>query len=233
MKYTRWSCRHIFNASSNFTHRGPPVFFLLHNRQTHSIDILHGVRAHALTLHSDISSRGICCRSHGVLPTSSLRPTPSRSSRSPTPRHFCTSPTTQYISLLALAHPSLITFHNDWLPETPGCSDSIGPGCIEHLRRVSVRSRHGGVVCVSTTQFCSWSSPPENASLLATLSRFNWACLSLPAPSGPTCCLKSLLRCSCSCCSCVFLLLHLFAANPAAQLQQLCFAQGFAQLPVR
>ena len=210
MKYTRWSCRHIFNASSNFTHRGPPVFFLLHNRQTHSIDILHGVRAYALTLHSDISSRGFCCRSHGVLPTSS---TPS-------------NPVTLFTiadasALVHLAHHTVHfsasigasfpdTFHNDWLPETPGCSDSIGPGCIEHLRRVSVRSRHGGVVCVSTTQ------------------------LSLPAPSGPTCCLKSLLlSLLLQLLQPCFPVLHLFAANPAAQLRQLFFAQGFAQLSVR
>ena len=85
-----------------------------------------------------------CCSSHGVLRTFPIRPTPSRSSRSPTPRHLCTSTTAPYISLLPLMHTAFrkqIFFAQD----LPGCSDSTGLGCIEHLRRVSVRSRHSGV----------------------------------------------------------------------------------------
>ena len=102
MKCTRWSFRHIFNTSSNITHQDRPVLVFLNDRQSHSIDILHSVRAYAVTLHSDISSRGFCCRSHPFLPTFPLRPTSSRSSRSPTPRHLCTSPTTPYIFSAAI-----------------------------------------------------------------------------------------------------------------------------------
>ena len=138
MKYTRWSFRHTFNASCNFTHHGPPIFLLLHDRQTHSIDILHIVRAHALTLHADISSQRsaavhmvFCPRVHSVQPRHALHDRPRLSTCAPRPYHrtFC---------LLALAHPSLITFHKKMIgfQNLLGCSDSTGLGCIEHLRRV-------------------------------------------------------------------------------------------------
>ena len=101
--------------------------------------------------------------------------------------------------------------------DLPGCSDSTGLGCIQHLRRVCPFPTRR---CVSsTTQFCSWSSLPDKASLLANPSRFNFACLSLPAPSGRTCCLKSLLlSLLLQLLQLCFPVLHLFAANPAAQL---------------